>query len=220
MADSVSKTESTSLYHLDLCQEQIWLNTVTLISCAMIIASPFVAFYVNGRIDTQHWFSSLYLATIGFTWLAFEYLRFRRNVPQELREQRLRGKLYKPLMSLQGQSETLTYTTRKANKGEVVLNSEGVFISAAAHLRSSHQIKASAAQNHDNAGYILSVKWPNIKEWVVRGDTKGPGYFLLLYGDNQFTELRRPLASGRERAVFDYIRSVGQCPVRLFDDAH
>lgn len=209
-------------YQLDPCPEQVRLNVTTFLSCALILSSPLYAYYFDGR--EGGWAQALWPTWVGILWIAYEDWRFERKVPSKIRYQKYLGKVYPPLTAPDKPS-SLMFTTKRANEGSVLLNGEGVYISARALLRSSKGIarrKTAAIGSGDEANaqkYMMKIDWKDIVEWAVRGGSTSQSYYYLRHRKGQFVELRRPLAAGQEQAVLTHVRTVGQCLVRIYDDA-
>ncbi len=209
-------------YTLDRPREKLRLDIVTGFGCMLIVLSPFVAFTVNGRVDDSNWLPAVAASALGIVWIVLEDIRYRKKVPREVREQCKLGKLFQPLAKPPAALNSVTYHCMRNDVAPVRLDQDGVYISALAHLKSSWTLprdESAAGRVSSPLTFIMNIDWAELEEWQVIDNDSTVGWYYLVYRNGNFTKLRRPPVTRSERDIFDYVRSVGQCPVRIFSDA-
>jgi hypothetical protein len=194
---------------------------------AIIIFSPFISFAIHGTVGSEGLKYTVFPLVIGFAMMITSSLRVRRErqkIPKEILEQSRYGKLFPALPKRDGHLDTFLYESKKRGNAQVTLDHTGVWVSAAALQRASWKITKEllpimTANQYAPVEYIHHVAWNELVEWQVSSDSDGPDYYTLCYQDQKFITLSRPYGRSVEPALLDYVRSVGQCPVRLFCNA-
>lgn len=193
----------------------------------LIIFSPFIAFTVNGRVSGENWMPAVIAAAVGLGWMLYEAYRYKKKCPPEAWLQRKEGKCF-PALEREAEKDVgdLLFYGKKGERAAVLLKADGVHISAAVHAGSSWKIAKENLSAHYISGfkgyevdYVMHIRWDELAEWQVRSDSDGPNTFRLVYQNGLHTDILRPYADGIEPLILDWVRSGGQCPVRLFDEA-
>ena len=158
--------------------------------------------------------------------------RREQLLPEELRSENKGSKVLppKPYEHVSADAPTLSYYSKANNKHEVMLSAEGVWISPGALLRCSwklakENLPISLAHGYGAPiDYTMHIQWSELKEWRVQdGWDDGPAHYALRYHDGQCVTITRPYREKKrgqdatlvEPPALDFVRSVGQCPVRL-----
>lgn len=190
----------------------------------LIIFSPFIAFTIHGKVAEEAFVWAVLPCVAGFGWMVLAGRRYRQRVPKEMRYQRGCGKVFEILPAPAASPAELVYAGKRHHKALVTLNGQGVFISPQARLAMSWKMAKenfSALVGSHQAGVSIDfpVRWEELAEWQVQANSDGPDYYQLCYRNHQHISLLRPKDRAIEPALLDYVRGVGQCPVRLMDDA-
>lgn len=220
-------TPSNHPYRLDL---GAWRSGSILPGClgwAVIIFSPFIGFAIHGTVGEEGLTFAIFPFIVGCVLVvssSFRTWRDWRKLPKEVRKQPNRGKLFPPLAIPEARAGELTYHVAKNNKGEVLLSEKGVAISQKALHQASWGLMKEVAAGLSAAqatpvDYIHQVEWSALAEWQVKDNSDGLDYYTLCYRDKRSISILRPFDRALEPRVLDYVRSVGQCPVRLFVNA-
>lgn len=213
-------------YRLD---SRVWASGIKgtgILGWMLIVFSPFIGFAIHGKVEQQGLSFALFPLVVGLGLVVNSGLRVRRErnaIPPEIRAQAYQGVEFPPLPE-RLDAASLVYWGRKA-KGPVQLRAEGVDISQVALIRASwkitmEQLPVAAISRYQGfeLDYVLHLPWSDIAEWSVKEGDESPNYYELRYKNGEFVTIRRPHERGLEPGVLDYVRSVGQCPVRLFCD--
>lgn len=183
-----------------------------------IIFSPFVAFTVNGKVDDTDWTPALLVAGPALTGIIVLTLMQGRNwraLPQELRDEYSKGRLFAPLPAPAAPPE-LSVAVNKSGSKTLRLSHQGVHFTRAEMLRAGPLKRAMFYSSVELPFHDLA--WQEIAEWQVQDDSESPDYYYLVLKDGGYVMLERPLNPAEETAILDYVRSTGQLAVRLFSD--
>lgn len=190
-----------------------WL---TLLIWMLVIAAPFVAFTVNGRVDGSNWTpafivmgvaAALYLAKaiwVGMVW---------RGLPGEIRDEYSKGRMIAPETAARSAPENVPFGELRASSIEAGLAGQGVWFGLSALKSASPQRRRLFA----GQGRRHELAWGEIAEWQVHDDMDSDAYYHLVCEDGSWVRLPRPTDRRAERRILDAVRRAG-CPVRLFCD--
>lgn len=193
-----------------------------------IVFSPFIGFAIHGSVEGEALAFAILPLLVGAALVIHARVglwRERQKLPKEVREQARLGKVLPPFHATETSLNEIRYCAARNNTGEVLLNESGVWISQKAFLQASFGLakevaSAISAAQATPVDYIHQVEWGAIDEWHVKdawSDT--PPHYELVYRNRQHVSVLRPLDRSVEPQLLDYVRSAGQCPVRLFANA-
>lgn len=193
-----------------------------------IIFSPFVAFFVNGRVDGSNWTPAIVTALGCFAGLLFIHARttqIYRRVPKDIRAEYLHGRLMPPLRDSDGRASPIEFGPRGPAKPLAGVTPKGIWFApdtirgaswGQARKMFDMNMKAGLAggSNLPTHGF----EWSELVEWQVRDDSDGPDFYRLVLHDKTHVDVIRPTNSSEEPPLLNYVRAVGGRPVRLFCD--
>ncbi|MFM9863777.1 MAG: hypothetical protein ACKVRO_09230 [Micropepsaceae bacterium] len=189
-----------------------------------VIFSPFVAFWVNGKVDDSNWMPAFVTAGVSLLIIAVLHIRATANylqLPVTVRAEHRHGKVYPALR--QPMPRVYRAFELGAKDARLRIAKDGIHVTSAAWLRADfkraldHMRKVQARGMNPDAVEAF-VPWRDIQEWAVQDDSDGPNYYSLRFAKGGYLNLRRPSAPGDEYELLDAVRSAGQIAVRIFCD--
>lgn len=193
-----------------------------------IIFSPFVAFFVNGRVDDSNWAPAIVTALACFTGLVLISMRTAhsyRQLPASIRAEYQNGRLMPPLPAGGAEPGSIGFGPLGTDDPLAGLTPKGVWFAPYAICGASWSqswkmmdinVKAGMAGGSKMPCHFLD--WAELVEWQVCDDSDGEDYYRLVLRDRGHVDLKRPASPTEEPPILDYVRKVGVRPVRLFAD--
>ncbi|NOT40902.1 MAG: hypothetical protein HOP13_10450 [Alphaproteobacteria bacterium] len=188
-----------------------------------IIFSPFVAFWVNGRVDDSNWMPAYVTAGVSLLVLAVLHIRATANylqLPVAVRAEYSLGKVYPALRQPHARKDRGFELGAKGAHLRVA--KDGIRVTSAAWLRADFKralehARKVRAHGIDTAATQVFIPWGDIQEWEVHDDSDAPNY-RLRFAKGAYLNLKRPTAPGDEVELLDSVRTTGQIAVRIFCD--
>lgn len=191
-----------------------------------IVFSPFVAFWVNGKVDDSDWTPAIVTAVVALSAIMALNLRAAANyraLPASLRDQYAHGKLLGPL-SRAALRKPRDFACGAAG-GSLHAGADGVSFTAAAWIGSDSAHRSQRVRLlwklMREGRYTIDpefIPWREIAAWEVHDDSESADYYRLTLTGGGYRKLRRPASARDEIDLLDTVRSVGQVGMRLFCD--
>jgi hypothetical protein len=192
------------------------------------IFSPFVSFYVNGRVDDSNWTPAIVTALGCFAGLLLIHARTTsryNKVPGDIRAEYVHGRLMPPLQDSGAGARPIEFGPRGPDRSLAGVTLTGIWFAPDAIRGASWGQNRRMLDTNIKAGLAGGSKlpahafeWSELVEWQVRDNSDGPDFYRLVLHDGGHVDLMRPNNSSEEPAILDYVRAVGGRPVRLLCD--
>ncbi len=182
------------------------------------IFSPFIGFYINGKVDGSNWTPALIIASAALSIIFINTIKASINykkLPLELRDEYKYGKLL-PILPKPENCEPKLIPFNKNGTKKICLTNDGIDFTINIRQRTSITL-AFEYSKLDNAE-SSHIPWHYLKEWQVYDDSDRCNYYKLILKTQEYIEILRPTDKATEISLLDYVRSVGQVPVRIFCD--